>query len=294
MSRRPSPPPAVPAVLATLLTLAPVLAPPAPSQWVNAPGEGWIEVSVFHHDTDEEFRSTGEVEPFFADGRMIATSVYVNGTLGLVPGLDARVQAPVHRFEFDDAGGERTKTGLGDVRGWLRVGPRVLGAADPLPVRIALRGGVKLPGSDFPVDAEVIPLTEGQRDWELVLEVGRSLHPLPLYVKGWAGQRWRERNEEILWNPGNETFVFLAAGGTAGRLSWEVAGEGLWGDPPVKEGIRLESEQRKMIQLLPKVGVATGLGDARLQLGARVPLDGRNLPAGPSLRVGVFSPIRLF
>lgn len=290
MSRRPVPVPAVVAVL----TLSLASAPPAATQWVSAPGEGWVEVSVFHHDTDEEYRSTGEVEPFFADGHMIATSVYANGTLGLARGLDVRVQAPVHHFQFDDAAGQRTKTGPGDVRGWLRVGPEVLGFSNPLPVAVALRGGVKLSGSDFPVDAEVIPLTEGQRDWELILEVGRSLHPLPLYVKGWAGRRWRERNAEILWDPGDETFVFLAAGGTAGPVSWELAAEGMWGDPPVKEGIRLESGQRKMIKILPKAGVATGIGDVQLQAGGQIPVDGRNLPAGPSLQVGFFSPVRLF
>lgn len=284
-------------VVAALAALALGLlaaAPGAPAQWVNDPGEGWVEVSIFHHDTDEEFRSTGEVEPFFADGHMVATSAYVNGALGLVRGLDVWMQAPVHHFRFDDAAGERTKTGPGDIRGWLRIGPRALGITDALPVALAVRGGVKLPGSDFPVDAEVIPLTEGQRDWELIVEVGRSLHPLPLYVKGWAGRRWRERNSEILWDPGDETFAFLAAGGSAGPLSWELAAEGLWGDPPVKEGIRLESEKRKMIQLLPKVGVATGLGGTQLQAGAHIPLDGRNLPAGPTLRAGLFAPVRLF
>lgn len=284
-------------VVAGLAALALCLlaaAPGTPAQWVNAPGEGWVEVSIFHHDTDEEFRSTGEVEPFFAEGHMVATSAYVNGALGLVRGLDVWMQAPVHHFRFDDAAGERTKTGPGDIRGWLRIGPRALGITDALPVALAVRGGVKLPGSDFPVDAEVIPLTEGQRDWELIVEVGRSLHPLPLYVKGWAGRRWRERNSEILWDPGDETFAFLAAGGSAGPLSWELAAEGLWGAPPVKEGIRLESEKRKMIQLLPKVGVATGLGGTQLQAGAHIPLDGRNLPAGPTLRAGLFAPVRLF
>lgn len=113
-------------------------------------------------------------------------------------------------------------------------------------------------------------------------------------MKGWAGRRWRERNAEILWEPGDEKFVFLAAGGSAGPVSWELAAEGMWGAPPVKEGIRLESEQRKMIQLLPKAGVSTGVGDVRLQADGQIPVDGRNLPAGPSLRVGFFSPIRPF
>lgn len=266
----------------------------AAAQWVNPPGDGWLEVSVIRHETGEEYTSTGEVQPFFADGHMVATSTFLNGAVGLVPGLDAWLQAPAHHFRFDDAAGERTKTGVGDIRGWLRVGPEAAGLADPLPVKVALRGGVKLPGSDFPVDAELIPLTEGQRDWELLVEVGRSFHPLPLYLKGWAGRRWRERNAEILWEPGDETFAFLAAGGSAGSFSWEVGAEGLWGDPPVKEGIRLESGRRRMIQLIPKLGADTGLGPVQLQVGAHLPLSGRNLPAGPSLRAGFFSTVDLF
>lgn len=281
-----------PAVACVALLLAG--AGPASGQWINEPGDGWVEVSLIHQDTREEYGSTGQVQPFFADGHMVATSAYVNGAVGLVPGLDAWVQAPVHRFRFDDAAGERTKTGLGDLRAWLRAGEETLGLDGTLPVEVAVRAGVKLPGADFPVDAEVIPLTEGQRDLELILEVGRSLHPLPLYVKGWAGRRWRARNDRILWNPGNESFAFLAAGGSAGPFSWELGAEGLWGDAPVKEGIRLENGQRKMIQLLPKVGVETGVGATRLQAGAHLPLDDRNLPAGPSLRAGFFSPVRLF
>ncbi|MFB6240202.1 MAG: hypothetical protein ABEJ46_01310, partial [Gemmatimonadota bacterium] len=272
--------------LGLLLALAALVAAPGPAdaQWVNDPGEGWIKVSVFHHDTDEEYTSSGEVRPFFADGHMITTSTFVNGEIGVQPGLDLWYQAPVHHFQFDDAAGDRTKTGIGDIRGWLRIGPEAFGLGeDPLPV----------PGSDFPVDAEVIPLTEGQRDWELLVEVGRSFHPLPLYAKGWVGRRWRERNAEILWDPGDETFAFLAVGGGAGPVSWELAAEGLWSDPPVKEGIRLENEERKMIQLMPKLGVETGLGPVQLEVGAQLPVDGRNLPAGPSLRAGFFSPVRL-
>lgn len=279
--------------LAVLLAL---LAAPdaAGAQWVNEPGEGWIEVSVFHHETDEEYRASGEAEPFFADGHMISTSTFLNGAIGVLPGLDVWYQAPVHHFQFDDAAGDRTKTGIGDIRGWLRLGPGALGLEDPVPVEVALRGGVKLPGSDFPVDAEVIPLTEGQRDWELLVEVGRSFYPLPLYVKGWVGRRWRERNAEVRWDPGNETFAFLATGGSAGAFTWELAAEGLWGDPPVKEGIFLQNGGRKMIQLMPGLGVDTGFGPVELEVGAQLPLDGRNLPAGPSLRAGFFSPVRLF
>jgi hypothetical protein len=34
--------------------------------------------------------------------------------------------------------------------------------------------------------------------------------------------------------------------------------------------------------------------DRSAELGARIPLEGRNLPAGPALRAGLFSPVDLF
>lgn len=157
---------------------------------------------------------------------------------------------------------------------------------------MALRAGVKIPGSEFPVDAEVMPVTEGQRDWELLAEVGHSFYPLPLYDKAWAGYRWREQNKQLLWDPGDERFAFAAVGGRIEGLSWELAGEGIWGDAPVKEGIMLPSAERRIVQLLPKVGIPTG--HVTLELGARIPLEGRNLPAGPALRAGLFSPVDLF
>lgn len=264
----------------------------SPGQWIEDPGEGWVQLTVIHHDTREEFKRDGDVEPFFADGHMITTSAFVTGAVGLFRGVDAWAQVPVHRLQFDDAAGDRTKTGLGDQRLWLRAGSELLGLGGAVPIPIAIRAGVKLPGSDFPVDAEVIPLTEGQRDWEVLVEVGRSFHPVPLYAKGWAGYRWREANEEILWDPGDETFAFAAVGGEASFLSWELALEGTWGDTPVKEGVALPSAERKIVQLLPKIGIPTG--PLTLELGGGFPLEGRNLPAGPSLQAGFFTRIAPF
>lgn len=260
-------------------------AAPAPAQWTEAPGAGWAQLSVYHHRTDREFGPDGTVRRFFADGRAVTTSVFLTAAVGLVEGADAWVQAPVHRLRFDDAGGERVETGLGDIRLFLRAGPALLGAR--LPVALAVRAGVKLPGSEFPVDAEVIPLTEGQRDWELMLEIGHSFHPLPLYAMGWVGNRWRERNEEIARDPGDERFAFAAVGGDLpAAFTWKLAGEGLWGTAPRIEGLPVPSASRRLLQLFPTLGRKAGPGI--LEVGGRLPLSGRNLPAGPALVLGYF------
>ena len=198
-------------------------------------------------------------------------------------GVDAWVQVPLHSFSFDDAAGSRDRTGLGDTRFYLRAGPSLLGIST---IPIALRGGVKIPAAEFPVDAEVIPLTEGQTDWELYLEMGRSFHPAPLYASGWIGYRWRESKGTIR-DPGDERLAYLAVGGDIGtRFTWKLAGEGLWGGTPVLDRVPVENARRRMIQLLPALGVRVGPGV--LDAGARLPVDGRNLPSGPALVVGYF------
>ena len=268
-------------------TLAPVLLVALPAtlvaQWPQPPGEAWSEAVVWHHDTRDVYDTDGDAVPIFADGHSVTTSIYVNTAIGILHGLDAWVQAPFHFFSFDDAAGDRSRNGLGDLRFWLRVSPRLLGSDVP----VALRGGVKVPGADFPIDPEVIPLSEGQVDWELILELGHSFWPKPFYAMGWVGYRWRTTNVEAARKPGDEIFAFLAAGGDIGSLfAWKLAGEGLWGRTPIIEGVAVSTAKRRIIQLLPVFGV--NLGPGVVQLGGRIPLSGRNLPAGPALMAGYF------
>lgn len=279
------------------LLLALWLAPGSPAgpreasaQWVLEPGEGWAQLTAFRHDTDEEFKRDGSVGEFDNQGRALTHSFFFTAAVGVAEGLDAWAQVPIQRLEFTDVASDLEKTAVGDTRVWLRVGPELVakGAAEALPVRVAVRGGVKFPVSEFPVDSEIIPVTDGQRDWEAVLEVGRSFWPMPLYAKAWIGHRWREENEKIIRDFGNEIIGLVEVGGDPGRVSWRLTANGLWGDPPVIEGIRVESATRKIVELLPVVGV--DVGRVTLELGGRFPVDGRNLPTGPALRAGFFVP----
>jgi len=263
---------------------------PVGAQWVETPGTGWVQLRTIYHRTDIRFGPDGTIEPLFnEDSRSITTSVFLTAAIGLVPGVDAWAQLPAHRLQFNDVVRDRTSTGLGDPRFFLRATPRLVGLDLGIPV--AVRGGVKLPVGDFPVDAEVIPLTEGQRDWELLVELGHSFYPAPVYVMGWAGYRWRETNDAIARKPGDERLVHVAAGGTAGAFSWKVAVDGLFGRPPVRRlasglAIELEQDVRRLVQVLPTIGWRVGPGT--VELGARIPVDGRNLPAGPALTLGYF------
>ena len=206
-----------------LATLSPAA---AEGQWVEAPRQGWVDLSVYHLNTRDAFPVDGEVRAFnpFTEGHAVSTAVFVTVALGLFEGVDAWVQAPYQRLRFDDLGGERLRSGLGDTRLFLRVQPlRYFGSGLPL----AIRGGVKVPAGDFAVESEIIPLGDGQRDWELMLELGHSFYPFPAYVSGWVGHRWREPNVEAARDFGDEVFFLVSAGAERGRLRPERGSRGL-------------------------------------------------------------------
>ena len=251
-----------------------------------APGAGWFQLSGLRWVSEDFFSPDGEVRPLLAGGRVTTHSVYLTGAVGVVPGVEAFIQAPVHSLVFQDQTGQRTRTGFGDIRGAVRISPEALG----VPVPVIVRGGVKLPGSEFPVDATVVPLTEGQRDWELRAEYGLNLlQPSPLapptlYAVAWLGYRWRELNEKSTRKPGNELFGHVAVGGLLDPIDWELALEMVLGEPPVQQGFTLTGARRELWQLTPTV--AYPIGPGRASLGAQLPLTGRNLPAGPSFNLG--------
>ena len=256
---------------------------PVAAQWVEPPGRGWVALAVYHQDTREHFGTTGDVRSFFADGRAVTTSSFLTSALGLAPNVDLWTQFSFNRLRYDDIAGDRASAGVGDVRMWLRFAPlKWLDVDSPF----AIRGGVKLPVGDFDVDAEIIPLGDGQRDWELMAEVGHSFWPRSMYLSGWAGYRWREENTESRKDFGDEFFYFLQLGGWLGRLGYRVALDGWDGAAGVTEGIRVPGFQRELVQLQPSV--LYNVGSGQLEVGARFALRGRNLPSGAALMVQYF------
>lgn len=259
------------------------------AQWVEAPGKGWVQLSLYHQDTDEQFGPGGDRQPITNQGESVATVLFVTAAGGIAPGVDAWVQLPLQRLDFSDAAGERTRSGIGDGSLFLRVAPgRYLGFDAP----VAVRAGVKVPMADFNVDSEVISLSDGQTDWELMLEAGHSFHPTPLYVSGWVGYRWREANRTIRRDFGDQAFFLAQVGGEAGPVGYRVILEGWEGQDPVIEGIRLHSAEREMLQVTPTL--TYGVGPGSVEAGARYPMAGRNLLSGWTLVLGYFTPWSLF
>ncbi len=257
---------------------------PGAAQWVEQPGLGWVSFAYYHLDTAQRFDEGGVREDFPFDGQTVTNSVFVDAAVGLFKGVDFWGQMPIHALQFTDAAGDRDRTGIGDVRLWLRASPtRWFGKEVP----IAIRGGVKIPGSEFPVDSEIIPLTDGQVDWEMMLELGHSFWPVPMYAMGWIGHRWRTKNEETDQDWGDENFFFTSVGGNWNKVGFKVDFEGFWGDTPILEGLPIESASRSLLALTPYF--TYGVGAGALQGGVRFSLSGQNMPAGPALTFGYFT-----
>jgi hypothetical protein len=256
------------------------------AQWTESPGAGWYQMANYSHRTSTRFDERGRTTDLFNQGGRSATeSLFLSAVIGVLPGVDLWGQLPVHRLVFTDVVDERRSSGIGDPRLHVRFGHPLLGL-DLGNWAVAVRAGVKLKGSSFPVDAEIIPLTEGQRDVELIGEVGHSFWPRPLYAMAWFGYRWRSENGEVRRKPGDERFFMAALGGSVAKWTWKLSVEALRGDPPELFGIAVPSGRRQMVQILPSAGRQVGAGF--VAAGVRVPITGRNLPAGPALFLGYF------
>ncbi len=243
-------------------------------------GGGWLQLSAYGQRATSFFNPNGDRQSFLANSEFDTRSLFITGAIGIRTGLEIWAQLPVHNLVVESAGGDSRSSGVGDVRIAVRLGSELFGLDLPLSVRF----GTKVPGSDFPVDATVLPLTEGQRDWEISLESGLRLANRPTYLTGFIGYRWREENKEAAREPGDELFASLAVGGAVGSFSWEVAGNGLWGGVPLAQGFPLPGDKRRLIQVLPTLGV--GFGPGRLEATGQLPIWGQNLPVGLGISIG--------
>jgi hypothetical protein len=247
---------------------------------VLEPGSGWFQVAARGVRSDRFFGAGGDTHQLPA-GTASTGSLYVTGAIGLVRGLEMWAQLPVHRLRVEDEVQTRERTGIGDPRIALRLGTELIGLpAYPVSVRV----GIKAPGSDFPVDPRILPLTEGQMDYEAALEFGSPLLDGTAYLVGWGGYRWRTLDTSTGREPGDERFAHLALGTRLGPARVELAVEALDGIGPVQNGVSLPASARRLLQLNPTVGWQ--MGRSRLEVGSQIPLSGRNLPTGTAFSVG--------
>lgn len=242
-------------------------------------GTGWFMLSGLQQQSRRTFNADGTRQPLLAGGAFRSRSLYLSAGLGIARGVDVWAQMPVHRMHYEDTGGARDRAGVGDVRVAMRVSPEGIGLRLPFAVRV----GSKIPGTAFPLDATVIPLTEGQTDFETSVETG-GLFRGSVYMLGWVGYRWRTENRGAARKPGNEGFLHIATGTAIGGARIEIAADLLQGAAPRQLGFAVEASRRRLLQLSPTVTRKAGVGD--LEFTTVIPIVGRNLPTGLGVSVG--------
>ncbi|MGB1719211.1 MAG: hypothetical protein ACPHO6_13680, partial [Candidatus Latescibacterota bacterium] len=95
----------------------------------------------------------------------------------------------------------------------------------------------------------LIPVGEGQWDFDLGLSAGRSLWPRAIYINADLGYRFRRANAAVDRDPGDEWFCSAEAGGRlASRLRMMGKFEMLRGDPAREFGGLANRSQIKRIR----------------------------------------------
>ena len=147
--------------------------------------------------------------------------------------------------------------------------------------------GAKIPTGEFINEDGLIPVGEGQWDFDLIVQGGRSLWPLPAYVNADVGYRVRLRNKEIDRDPGDEWLLNAEIGAQPREwLSLALKYEMLRSGKGETFGIRTASLIKRISYLAPTIGVRV-YDDVWLEAAMRNTLGGRNFPAGQQWVVGL-------
>ena len=180
---------------------------PASGQWTQgSAGNGWVKTTMLWQRTPTRFDAAGRRRPWLGNGEANPHVMLVDLVLGLRENVDVWLEVAHLNLEFTRRNADTlSRVGLGDLRVWLRWQvARLNGGKTPL----ALRVGAKAPLGSSPIDAQILPLGEGQWDFEVVGELGHTFAPVPAQAFVWLGYRARLANDETFLDPGGELILY--------------------------------------------------------------------------------------
>ena len=274
--------------------------------WTTPQGKLWVKASWFRQTTHEWYigsaqpvllpdntlgeRPAGSRQPYRFEGMYESSAVFLEGYYGLTDAVDVGLQVPWFDQSFDDDTrvDPPSESGFSDLRVYARW--RLFAR----PFLLTLKTGVKIPTGEFKNVDGLIPVGEGQWDYDFVVQAGRSFWPLPAYANVDIGYRVRTENEEILRDPGDEWLVNAEVGyNPLPSVLLALKLEGLYGKAGSSFGFRDESLTKRITYLAPSVSYRLG-GDTAFEAALRISVGGRNFPAGHQLTIGLSTTIDPF
>ena len=256
--------------------------------WTLQRGQFWGKLTYFQQHTEEwyvgkgRFGTPGTRARYDFDGQYESRAIFFESLYGVTDRLDLGLQIPYFDQSFTNIAfaEPRTDTGLSDIRALAKL--RLLSK----PLVLALKTGVKVPTGEFKNEDGLIPVGEGQWDFDFVGQMGRSFWPLPLYGNIDLGYRVRTRNEQIDRDPGDEWFLNAEVGYQLARQLMLVGKcEVLRSKPAIVFG-SIEAEIKRITYLTPALLYTIGQR-TMIEAAVRFSLNGRNFPAGRQFVLGL-------
>ena len=228
-----------------------------------------------------EFMETGE-----KTGRSQMEGFALNLRYGVTNRFEISADVPYYRLRvYNKTWHQRRSVGWGDIK----VRGKVLLLREPLAVAPSF--GVKMATGKREEVSTAQFVGAGQWDLEYMVDISRSLWPIPVFVSVTAGFRDRRMDEETLVTPGNE-YVLVAEGGyrPLHRVTLQMAYDATWGGTETR-GLKGSSSVRKrsrrrIAYLVPSAAFTLSRRAAAFAL-VRIPLGGINHMAGNVYTLGI-------
>ena len=269
--------------------------------WTLGKGNVWSKITFMTQSTDQHYDGEGKAVEIPRDARYQSRQVYLDLFYGVRDGVDVGLQVPfvsskfVDKDEGNDVGTPppalETESGPGDLRGYAKI--KLL---DQSQLVGTLKLGFKTPIGEYRPVPEALSVTDGQWDFEVVGQIGRSFWPTPAYANLDLGYRMRGEYKDTddvepdrSYTPGAELVFNAEAGYTPlDRLVVALKFEGLSGaeydayDNPGQP----ETLSQSVTNLVPTVLVDLN-ANLSLEASVRMTTSGNRYFAGPTWALGL-------
>ena len=266
--------------------------------WTLPKGQIWAKITAMTQSTTEEYVASGgagrEPDPnhlyepgdrarYRENGHYNSRAFFIDLFYGATDRVDMGVQIPFFRQEFENVGFRpaNVASGFSDIRGFVKIN------LVQKPFVGTLKAGFKAPTGNFQNQDGIIPVGEGQWDFDFIAQAGRSFWPIPLYANLDLGYRLRLKNDAITRDPGDEWFFNGEIGYTpTQKLLIALKVEGIRGKSSKVFNLRLANDIKQITYFSPTLLIGP-YQNVSLETTLRLTAGGRNFPAGHMWMAGI-------